>query len=43
LKLKKKENHSVDTSVLFRRLIKIPMGQVTETMFGTETERKAIQ
>jgi hypothetical protein len=43
LKLKKKENHSVDTLVLLRRGIKIPMGEDTETKFGAETEGKAIQ
>jgi hypothetical protein len=43
MKLKKKEDHSVDTSDLFRQGIKIPMGGVTETKFGTETEGKALQ
>jgi hypothetical protein len=43
MKLKKKEDHSVDTLVLLRRGIKIPMGGVTETKFGAETEGKAIQ
>jgi hypothetical protein len=42
MKLKKKED-SVDTSVLLRRGIKIPMGGVAETKFGVETEGKAIQ
>jgi hypothetical protein len=39
----KKEDHSVDTSVLLRRGIKIPREGDTETMFGAETEGKAIQ
>jgi hypothetical protein len=43
MKLKKKEDHSVDTSVLLRREIKIPMGRDTETKCGAETEGKAIQ
>jgi hypothetical protein len=43
MKLKKKEDHSMDPLVLFRRGIKIPMGGDTETMFGAETEGKAIQ
>jgi hypothetical protein len=32
----KKENHSVDISVLLGRGIKIPMGGDTETKFGAE-------
>jgi hypothetical protein len=32
----------VDTSVLLRREIKIPVGGDTETKFGAETEGKAI-
>jgi hypothetical protein len=43
MKLKKKEDHNVNTLVLFRRGIKIPMRGDTETMFGAETEGKAIQ
>jgi hypothetical protein len=43
MKFKEKEDHSVDTSILRRRGIKIPMGGDTETMFGAETEGKAIQ
>ena len=43
MKLKKKEDHSVDTSVLLRGGIKIPMGRDTETKFGAETEGKVIQ
>jgi hypothetical protein len=35
--------HSVDTSVLLRREIKITMGGDAETKFGAETEGKAIQ
>jgi hypothetical protein len=38
VKLKKKENQSVGTSVLLRREIKIPMEGVTETKFRAETE-----
>jgi hypothetical protein len=43
MKLKKKEDHRVDTSVLLRRGFKIPMGGDTETKFGAENEGKAIQ
>ena len=43
MKLKEKEDQSVDTSVLLRRGNKIPMEGVTETKCGTETEGKAIQ
>jgi hypothetical protein len=43
MKLKKKENQSLDTSVLLRRGIKIPIGGDTKTKHGAETERKAIQ
>jgi hypothetical protein len=43
MKLKTKEDHSVDTSVLLRRGIKIPMGGDTVTKFGAETEEKVIQ
>ena len=43
MRLKKMEDHSVDASVLLRRVIKIPMGGVTETKLGAETEGKAIQ
>ena len=42
MKLKKKEDQSVDTLVLLKRGIKIPMGGVTETKCGAETEGKAI-
>ena len=43
MKLKKKENQSVDASVILRRGIKIPMGGETDTKCGAETEVKAIQ
>jgi hypothetical protein len=43
MKLKKKEHQTVDTSVLLRRGNKIPMGGVTETKCGAETEGKDIQ
>jgi hypothetical protein len=38
MKLKKKEDQSVDTSLLLRMENKIPMEGVTETKFGAETE-----
>ena len=40
---KKKKGQSVDTSVLLRRGIKIPMGGDTETKCGAETKGKTIQ
>jgi hypothetical protein len=43
MKLKMKEEQSVDTSVLLRRVNKIYIGRDTETKCGTETEGKAIQ
>jgi hypothetical protein len=43
MKLTKKEDQSLDTSVLLRREIEIPMGGDTETKCGAETERKVIQ
>jgi hypothetical protein len=43
MKLKKKEDQSVDTSLLLRMGNKIPMEGVTETKFGAETEGKTIQ
>jgi hypothetical protein len=43
MKLKKKENQSVDISVLLRKLNKIPMEGVTETTYGSETEGMTIQ
>jgi hypothetical protein len=39
----KKEDLSVNTSVLLRRGNKILMGGDTETKFGAETEGKAIK
>jgi hypothetical protein len=42
MKLKKKEDQSVDASVLLRRGNKIFTGGNTETKCGAETERKAI-
>ena len=43
MKLKKKEDQSVDTLFLLRRGNKIPMEGVTETKFGVETEGRIIQ
>jgi hypothetical protein len=43
MKLKKKEDQSVDASVLLRRGNKIIMGGNMETKCGVETEGKAIQ
>jgi hypothetical protein len=43
MKLKKKEEQSVDTSILFRMWNKIPMEGVTETKFGAEMEERTIQ
>jgi hypothetical protein len=43
MKLKKKEDQSVDTSVLLRRGNKILMGVNTEPKCEVETEEKAIQ
>jgi hypothetical protein len=43
MKLKTKEDHSLNTSVLLGRGIKIPMKGDTETKCEAETERKAIQ
>jgi hypothetical protein len=39
----KKEDQSVDTSILLIRGNKIPMEGVTETKFGAETEGMTIQ
>jgi hypothetical protein len=39
----KKDDQSVDTSILLRRGNKIPMERVTETKCWAETEEKAIQ
>jgi hypothetical protein len=41
MKLKKKEDQSVDTSVILIRRNKIPIGGGTETKCGAETEGKA--
>jgi hypothetical protein len=38
MKLKKKEDQCVDTSILLRRGNKIPMEGVTETKFGAERQ-----
>jgi hypothetical protein len=43
MKLRKKEDQSVDTSFLLRMRNKIPMEGVTETKFGAETEGRTIQ
>jgi hypothetical protein len=43
VKLKRKEDQSVDTSVLLRRGNKILKGGDTETNRGSETEGKATQ
>ena len=43
MKLKKKEDQSVDTSFLHRRGSKILMEGVTETKLGAETEERTIQ
>jgi hypothetical protein len=43
MKLKKKEDQSVDTWLLLRRGNKIPMEGITETKFGAETEGMTIQ
>ena len=40
MKLQKKEDQSVDTSVLLRRENKILTGGYTETKCGAETEHK---
>ena len=43
MKLKKKEDQSVDTLFLLRMGNKIPMKGVTEKKFGAETEGRTIQ
>jgi hypothetical protein len=43
MKLKKKEDQSLDTSLLIRMEKKISMGGDTETKYGAETEGKVIQ
>jgi hypothetical protein len=42
MKLKKKEDQSVDTSILLRSGNKIPIEGITETKCGTETEGMTI-
>jgi hypothetical protein len=43
MKLKKKEDKSVDTSILLRMGNKIPMEGVAETKLGAEMEGRTIQ
>ena len=43
MKLNKKEDKSVDTTLLLRMGNKIPMEGVTEKKFGAETEGRTIQ
>jgi hypothetical protein len=43
MKLKKKEDQSVDTSLLLRIGNRIPMEGVPETKFGAEKEGRTIQ
>jgi hypothetical protein len=43
MKLKKKEDQSVDTLILLKRGNKIPMERITETKYGAETEGMTIQ
>jgi hypothetical protein len=43
MKVKKKEDQSVDNSIFLRRGNKIPMGGDTETNCGAEAEGKTIQ
>jgi hypothetical protein len=43
MKLKKKEDQSVDTLFLLRMGNKIPIVGVTETKFGAETKGRTIQ
>ena len=43
MKLKKKENQSVDTSNFLRKWNKIPIEGVTETTFRAEIEGRTIQ
>jgi hypothetical protein len=43
MKFKKKEDQSVDTSVLLRRGNKLPMEGVTGTKCGAETEGETTQ
>jgi hypothetical protein len=43
MKLKRKQDQSVDTLILLRMGNKIPMEEVTETNFRAETEGRTIQ
>jgi hypothetical protein len=43
MKIKKKEDQSVDTLFLLRMGNKIPVEGITETKFGAKTEDKTIQ
>jgi hypothetical protein len=43
MKLKKKEDQTVDTSILLRRVNKILIEVVTETKFEAQSEGMAIQ
>jgi hypothetical protein len=43
MKLEKKEDQSVDTSILLGKGNKMPTEGVTETKFGAETEGMTIQ
>jgi hypothetical protein len=43
MKLKKKKDQSIDTSLLLRMGNKIPMEGVTKTTFGAEMEGRTIQ
>jgi hypothetical protein len=43
MKFKKKEDQSVDTSILLRTGTKIPMEVVKETKFGAETKGMTVQ
>jgi hypothetical protein len=43
MKIKKKEDQSVDTSFCLRMGSRIPMEGITETKFGAETEGGTIQ
>jgi hypothetical protein len=42
MKFKKKEDQSVDTSILLKVGNKVSMGKVTETKCGAETERPPV-
>jgi hypothetical protein len=43
MKLIKKEDHSVDTSILLKRGNKTPMERITEKKYGAESEGMTIQ